>query len=62
VNQDPAWKPLQTKGSMITGVTQGCDPRDFLRTATRASPYPLVRQLWAEKWQAEEWADRIQRP
>jgi hypothetical protein len=47
--------------SIVIGFTYGTDPRDFLLTATRANPYPLVRRLWAEAWKAEEISPRIQR-
>jgi hypothetical protein len=46
---------------IVVGFTYGTDPRDFLLTAIRANPYPLVRRLWAEAWQAEEISPRIQR-
>jgi hypothetical protein len=49
------------EGPIVVGFTSGTDPRDFLLTATRANPYPLVRRLWAEAWQAEQISPRIQR-
>jgi hypothetical protein len=48
-------------GPVVVGFTYGEDPRDFLRTATRANPYHLVRRLWVESWQAEEMGTRIER-
>jgi hypothetical protein len=46
---------------IVAGFTYGTDPRDYLLTATRANPYPLVRRLWGEAWQAEEISPKIQR-
>lgn len=54
------WKPWS--GRIVVGFTYGEDPRDFLRTATRATPYPLVRKLWAEYWYGNEMSDRITAP
>lgn len=47
---------------VVVGFTYGEDPRDFLRTATRANPYTLVRQLWSESWRAEELGSQIRDP
>jgi hypothetical protein len=47
---------------MVVGVTFGEDPRDFLRTATRANRYNVVRQLWAEHWRGEELSRKIPAP
>jgi hypothetical protein len=55
----PSWQDEMARGPVIVGLTYGEDPRDFLRTATRANPYPLVKQLWAETWNAEELRSRI---
>jgi hypothetical protein len=45
--------------SVVVGVTSGSDPRDFLRTATRANGYATVRRLWAEHWRGEELSSSI---
>ncbi len=45
--------------AIVVGFTHGSDPRDFLRTATRANTYPVVRRLWAEWWQKDEVEPRI---
>jgi hypothetical protein len=55
-----AWREA-TNGSVIVGFTYGEDPRDFLRTATRCNPYPLVMQIWTESHIADELALRIER-
>jgi hypothetical protein len=47
---------------VVVGFTYGEDPRDFLRTATRANPYRLVKKVWAEYWQGEELSRRIPAP
>lgn len=44
---------------VVVGVTFGSDPRDFLRTATRANRYGVVRKLWAEHWRGEELSSKI---
>jgi len=59
---DSAWQSLQQHKPLIAGVTEGEDPRDFLRTATRCNPYSVVRQLWFEQWQADECGSRIKAP
>lgn len=59
LNNEAAWRRWS---GVIVGFTYGEDPRDFLRTATRANPYFLVRKLWAEQWQADELERRIKRP
>jgi hypothetical protein len=58
----PEWREEMARGTVIVGFTHGEDPRDFLRTATRANPYPVVRRLWAETWKAEEVGRRIRSP
>lgn len=58
----PEWQAIQDAKSLIVGVTHGEDPQDFLRTATRCNPFNVVRQLWAEKWQADEHESRIAAP
>jgi Domain of unknown function (DUF4303) len=47
---------------VVVGVTFGSDPRDFLRTATRANRYGVVRELWAEHWRGEELSSKIPAP
>jgi hypothetical protein len=56
------WRELTrlTGAPVVVGFTYGEDPRDFLRTVTRANPYPLVRRLWGEYWQADEFNPKIQ--
>jgi hypothetical protein len=51
------WQPWANQ--VFVGFTYGSDPRDFLRTATRANPYPLVLKLWAEYWKGEDISPRI---
>jgi hypothetical protein len=58
----PVWQEQTARGQVIVGFTYGEDPRDFLRTATRANPYPVVRRLWAETWRADELRSRIRPP
>jgi hypothetical protein len=43
------------------GVIAGNDPRDFLRTATRANSFGVVQQLRTEYWRGEELAQKISR-
>ena len=64
LNELPAWR--ERSGWMggepiIVGFTDGEDPRDFLRTATRANPYPLVLRLWKESGQVDEIEPKIKR-
>ena len=56
------WQAEPSAAQLIIGFTWGEDPRDFLRTATRANPYPKVLELWSEQWQAGELARRITSP
>jgi hypothetical protein len=58
----PEWRELVLESNLIVGFTWGEDPRDFLRTATRANPYPKVLTLWDECWQADELRSRITSP
>lgn len=60
LQQERKWQPWSDR--VVLGFTYGEEPRDFLRTATRANPYPLVRRLWAEHWRAEELSSRIPAP
>jgi hypothetical protein len=60
LQQERAWWPWS--GRIVVGFTYGEDPRDYLRTATRANPYALVRKLWAEHCQGEELSLRIPPP
>jgi hypothetical protein len=55
----PEWREQMAGGQVIVGFTYGSDPRDFLRTATRANPYPVVRRLWREQWKASELRPRL---
>lgn len=55
----PEWREEMDRGLVIVGFTYGSDPRDFLRTATRANPYPVVRRLWQEQWKANELQPRL---
>ncbi|OWK45405.1 DUF4303 domain-containing protein [Fimbriiglobus ruber] len=55
----PEWREEMTRGLVVLGFTYGSDPRDFLRTATRANPYPVVRRLWREQWKASELRPRL---
>src|SRR5262249_18466183 len=61
LNDLPDWRELTGGGSVVLGITYGEDPRNFLRTATRANPYPLVQRLWAEYWYADAINPRIKR-
>ena len=47
--------------SLILGFTYGEDPRDFLRSATRANSYPFVMQLWHEYCLSQDADSRIKR-
>jgi hypothetical protein len=58
----PAWRAEMARAQVVVGFTYGSDPRDFLRTATRANPYPVVRCLWRQTWEADELQPRIQAP
>jgi hypothetical protein len=62
LSRDPNWARDPLSRSLIAGFTYGEDPRDFLRSATRANPYPLVIALWGEHWQAQEVEPRIKTP
>jgi hypothetical protein len=55
------WQHIQRDTPLICGVTEGVDPRDFLRTASRCNPFTIVRKLWAEKHEADERDSRIKR-
>jgi len=59
---DPEWASVVADNKVVVGVTFGSDPRDFLRSATRANEYRLVRQLWAEHWRGEELSNKIPPP
>jgi hypothetical protein len=59
---DRDWTELVAKHRVIVGVTEGEDPRDFLRTASRANGHEAVRQLWAEYRRGEELSGRILPP
>jgi hypothetical protein len=64
LNELPGWRELSgvTGGKpIIVGFTDGENPRDFLRTATRANPYPFVMRLWRESWQVDEIDPKIKR-
>jgi hypothetical protein len=58
----PEWREAMGRGLVVVGFTYGSDPRDFLRTATRVNPYPIVRRLWREQWAADELAPRLKAP
>jgi len=60
--RDPRWTSDRPDRPMIVGFTYGGDPDDFLRSATRANPYPRVIELWGERWRAEELEARIKKP
>lgn len=62
LRSDPAWSAVTSGARIITGVTSGEDPRDFLRTATRANDFEAVRQLWTEHWLGEELSTSIPSP
>jgi hypothetical protein len=61
LQSDREWLALDASGSIVIGVTSGSDPRDFLRTATRANAYGTVRRLWEEHWRGEELSHKISR-
>jgi hypothetical protein len=61
LSRDPGWAHDPLSQSLIVGFTYGGDPRDFLRSATRANPYPRVIELWRQHWQAHEVEPRIKR-
>jgi hypothetical protein len=56
------WIAMQGGGQVITGVTEGQNPDDFLRTATRCNSFNVAKELWSEKWRADECSARIKRP
>jgi hypothetical protein len=62
LQKDVTWDGLQISRPIVVGVTDGVDPRDFLRTATRCNRYPLVCRLWTEYAAAEELSSRISSP
>jgi hypothetical protein len=62
LRSDTAWLGVLSGVRVVVGVTSGEDPRDFLRTATRANEYRSVRQLWAEYWRGEQLNARIMAP
>jgi Domain of unknown function (DUF4303) len=49
------------KGQLTLGFTYGEDPRDFLRSATRANPNFLVQRILEESRQADVIAPMIKR-
>jgi hypothetical protein len=61
LTSEARWSGDADNRSIIVGFTYGSDPRDFLRTATRANPYPVVEQLWAENLHSDEIDHRIKR-
>lgn len=62
LQSDPTWLEAVAGMRVIVGVTSGEDPRDFLRTATRANDYQAVLQLWAEFGRGEELSSQIASP
>jgi hypothetical protein len=62
LKSDPAWLAVVSRARVVVGVTSGENPRDFLRTATRANEYRAVEQLWGEHWWGEELSARIHLP
>jgi hypothetical protein len=62
LRSDPVWRSLTKHLRLYVGVTWGSDPRDFLRTATRANSHRVARDLWSEYFQAEELRRRILSP
>ena len=59
LTQEPKWHPWS---SVTVGFSYGEDPRDFLRTATRANPHAPVLKLWAESSRGEGLDRRILPP
>ena len=62
LSRDPDWAGDPLGRPLVVGFTYGEDPRDFLRSATRANPYPVVMELWREHLQAQEVEPRIKTP
>lgn len=56
-----AWRKEPPACQVVLGATYGEDPRDFLRTATRCNPYPLVKKLWAQYAEAEHLSHHVRR-
>lgn len=56
------WLASSMAERIVVGVTYGEDPRDFLRTATRANSYTVVQRLWVEHMRGEELSSRISSP
>lgn len=51
---DSAWQNATGGFRVLVGVTTGGNPRDFLRTATRANSHDDARELWSEHFRDEE--------
>jgi hypothetical protein len=62
LRSDPIWLEIAAGVRIVVGVTSGEDPRDFLRTATRANDYRVVLQLWAEFARGDALDSRIAAP
>ncbi|MBI1323436.1 DUF4303 domain-containing protein [bacterium] len=56
---DSAWSEVTSGARVVLGVTSGENPRDFLRTATRANDYESVLRLWSEFRLGEEMSELI---
>lgn len=61
LSRDPHWTRDPLSATLTLGFTYADDPRHFLRSATRANPYPRVLDLWRQHWRAEEIDHRIKR-
>jgi hypothetical protein len=62
LQSDAEWLSAVGADRIFVGVTSGEDPREFLRTATRANPFALVRELWWEYQRGEELSRKILPP
>ncbi|VTU00079.1 : DUF4303 [Gemmataceae bacterium] len=62
LHSDPDWQCLTRGHRVYVGVTHGSDPRNFLRTASRANTHDVARDLWGEYWQGDELRNRILSP
>ncbi|WP_435011795.1 DUF4303 domain-containing protein (plasmid) [Tundrisphaera lichenicola] len=62
LQEDPKWSATAAGLRVIVGVTSGEEPRDFLRTATRANEYDVVLKLWTEFGRGEELSSWISSP
>jgi hypothetical protein len=54
-----AWTSPTGERRIVVDLTCGEDPREFLGTATRLDPHPLICSPWDKSRSAEELAPRM---